>query len=113
VAVLAFWFLRLWQKPIQLEPAGNFFIEATSFQASSFFLGKIHYTTDGSLPNAESPQFDGQVTIAESTTLRMAVFFGKQQVSKEQVHDVFIDVKHTLPIVSLALRSDQVVDNYW
>lgn len=112
VAILAFWFLRLWQKPIQLEPAGNFFTEATSFQASSFSFGKIHYTIDGSLPSAESPQFDDQVTITESTTLRMAVFFGKQQVSKEQVHDVFIDAKHTLPIVNLALRSDQVVDHY-
>ena len=95
VAILAFWFLRLWQKPIQLEPAGNFFTEATSFKASSFSFGKIHYTTDGSLPSAESPQFDDKVTITESTALRMAVFFGERQVSKDQMHGGVVDTKHT------------------
>ncbi len=110
--VFALWFLKLWRQPIKIEPVGNFFTTATSFKANSFFLGKIRYTSDGSMPTHESPEFTGAVTIAESTALRMAVFFGKRQVSKEQVHDVFINAQHTLPLVSVSLFSNQVTDDY-
>lgn len=110
--VFSLWLLKVWRQPIKIEPSGNFFTAPLSFKASSFFLGKIRYTSDGSIPTHESPEFTEAVTISESTVLRMAVFFGKRQVSKEQIHDVFINTQHTLPIVSLSLLSNQVTDDY-
>ncbi|MGV3629579.1 MAG: CotH kinase family protein [Bacteroidota bacterium] len=61
----------------------------------------IRYTTDGSSPTATSALYAGPVNIASTTVLR-AVAFSAEQPSFIQSSSYFIDVDHTLPVISIA-----------
>ena len=115
IIILAFssaLFLKNWNKPITISPKGSFFSEPVTIKLRSYFLGTIHYTLDGSIPTANSPVFDKSLIIEKSSLLRMAVFIGKAKITNEQNHDFYINSNHSMPIVSLSLKSNEVTDAY-
>lgn len=61
----------------------------------------IRYTTDGSVPTTASTLYSGPVNIAATTVLR-AKAFSVEQPSFTQSGTYFINVSHTVPIVSIA-----------
>ncbi len=61
----------------------------------------IRYTLDGSSPGAASPTYTGPINIATTTVLR-AVAFSAELPSFNQSSTFFIDVDHTLPVISIA-----------
>lgn len=67
----------------------------------------IRYTTDGSYPTAASTAYTGPVNINATTVLR-ATAFGTNEPSFTETNSYFIDVTHTVPVVSVC--SDEVYD---
>lgn len=67
----------------------------------------IRYTLDGSDPNAGSTIYSGPIPITTTTVLRAATF-GTELPSFNLTNTYFIDVTHTLPVVSVC--SDEVFD---
>lgn len=61
----------------------------------------IRYTTDGSVPTAASTLYAGPVNIATTTVLR-ARAFSANLTSFSQSGTYFINVNHTVPVVSIA-----------
>lgn len=61
----------------------------------------IRYTTDGSVPSATSTLYAGPVNIAATTVLR-AKAFSTDQLSFTQSGTYFINVNHTVPVLSIA-----------
>jgi hypothetical protein len=58
-----------------VTPAGGIFIDQRSVQLSTNMPGEIHYTTDGSEPNASSPLFKELLLLDRSTMLKSRVVF--------------------------------------
>lgn len=61
----------------------------------------IRYTTNGASPTAASPTYTGPIPI-NSTTILRAVAFSAELPSFIQSSSYFIDVDHTLPVISIA-----------
>lgn len=70
-------------------------------------LATIRYTTDGSDPVAASTVYSGPVNIPTTTVLR-ARAFGTNEPSFTETNTYFINVTHTVPVVSVC--SDEVYD---
>lgn len=62
---------------------------------------QIRYTTDGSEPTATSTLYSGPVSIATTSVLR-AKAFSTDQPSFTQSGTYFMNVNHTVPVVSIA-----------
>lgn len=60
----------------------------------------IRYTTNGNDPTAASTLYSGPITIATTTVLRAAAF-STNQPSFTETNTYFIDVTHTIPVVSV------------
>jgi gliding motility-associated-like protein len=60
----------------------------------------IRYTTNGSNPTATSTLYSGPITISATTVLR-AVAFSTNQASFTETNTYFINVTHTIPVVSV------------
>lgn len=60
----------------------------------------IHYTTDGTDPTGASTVYTGPVNISSTTVLR-AIATGSNPPSFHQTNTYFIDVTHTVPVVSV------------
>ena len=60
----------------------------------------IHYTTDGTNPNAGSPVYSAPLTI-NSTTVVRARAYGANEPSFRATNTYFIDVNHSVPVVSV------------
>lgn len=67
----------------------------------------IRYTTNGSAPTAASTAYTGPVNIASTTVLRAAAF-GTNLPSFNATNTYFINVTHTVPVVSVC--GSQVFD---
>jgi gliding motility-associated-like protein len=67
----------------------------------------IRYTTDGSYPNPGSTAYSGPINISTTTVLR-ATAFGAEEPSFTETNSYFINVTHTVPVVSVC--SDDVYD---
>ena len=63
-------------------------------------LATIRYTTDGTDPTAASTAYTVPINIATTTVLR-AVAFGANQPSFTETNTYFINVTHTVPVVSV------------
>ncbi len=76
--------------------------------------GDVHYTTDGSVPDEDSPVYDDKIEISEKTTVRAITVwnerFGKQFVSK--VTSSTIDVPKVNPAVKKSVQPGLVVGYY-
>ena len=88
-----------------MSVAGGFFggdvtVEITSTTAD----GTIHYTLDGTEPKTDDPIYTEALTINATTVLKARVFSANPDIlpGKIQFYTYFINVSHTLPVVSIA-----------
>ena len=66
--------------------------------------GTIRYTTDGSLPNANSPTYTGPIPINESTVIRAQLFGadGNPVGGISTQSYILANYEQTIPVISLA-----------
>lgn len=70
---------------------------------------KIHYTKDGSAPNANSPIYKDPITIDTTTVLRAYCEGDSLHMpSNIATGTYFLREKHTLPIVNISIRQDDL-----
>lgn len=73
----------------------------------------IHYTTDGSIPTANSPTYTGPITVDKTTAVRARAFKEGLLGSKTDSKTFLIDIPHTLPVVSLITDPPNLFDPYY
>lgn len=61
----------------------------------------IHYTTDGSVPTATSPRYQGAIPIAQNTPIRARIIADGFIPSVIQSRTFLVDAHHDIPVVTL------------
>jgi hypothetical protein len=71
-------------------------------------LGSIYYTTDGSEPSTNATLYTGPITFNTSKVLKATTFSSSAGIEPSfvQFNTYFVDVSHSLPVLSIA--SDEV-----
>ena len=67
----------------------------------------IRYTLDGSVPTATSTVFSGPILINATTVLRARAYITGEQTSFTASSTYFINVTHTVPVISIAGAGNQ------
>ncbi len=70
--------------------------------------GVIHYTTDGSTPTANSPQYTAPLTISDTKTVRAIAVAEGRITSDEMVATYLLDDTHSLPVVCLSINQSDL-----
>ncbi len=99
---------------LKIEPSAHFFDQPTkiSFSVSGRNDLRIFYTVDGSEPSANSLLYQEPIEINSTTTLKIVALNNNNQPLGETVsHDIFINAKHKLPIVTLVTDPNNLWDN--
>ena len=74
--------------------------------------GEIHYTLDGSKPNAGSPVYTGPLTIYKNTVVRAATVVQDLLISDTETMTFLFEEPHELPVVCLAMNEQDFSDVY-
>ena len=72
--------------------------------------GTVHYTTDGSVPTAGSPEYTDAISISQSTPLRAVTVADGYVDSDPVTFNYLIDVNHTVPVVTITAGDDLLFD---
>ncbi len=70
----------------------------------------IRYTTDGSLPDEESTQYDGAIEISDTTVIRAAAFCDGLLESNDASATYLFTEPHTVPVVCVAADPDELLE---
>jgi len=68
----------------------------------------LRYTTDGSAPTQRSPAYEGPISLDKTTVVRFAAFPEGRIPSPVVTAPYIIGENHTLPVVSMATRHDDL-----
>lgn len=103
--ILNFDFLKinLLKQKMVFSPAGNFFNEEINLSITPPIKNaKIYYSIDGSTPDQNSLEYQEPITVDQARTFKFALYKNAKQLGKIQTHDVFINTKHQLAVISLS-----------
>ncbi len=73
---------------------------------------EIRYTTDGSVPASDSNLYTDPISLAKTTVIRCRAFADELMPGKTVTQTYFIDVSHSIPVVSLATEHFEELNNY-
>ncbi len=73
--------------------------------------GTIHYTTDGSIPDSQSPTYGSPLSISVNTVLKARVLESNRLASPIISRSYFINEQTTLPVFSLSVDPDNLWSN--
>lgn len=87
-----------------LSLAAGFYVGTQSVTITADPGDEIRYTTDGSEPTATSTLYSGPISISTTTVLKAKAFSTNPNIlmSKTEGNTYFIDVTHTIPVVSVS-----------
>lgn len=88
----------------RFEPDGGFFAAPITVRV----LGaqpdhRLHYTTDGNPPTAQSPILEGELTLSQPTVLQVLATDAEGRTSPAESRSYLVNVQHELPVISLAV----------
>ena len=91
-------------RPAADQPAGFYAGSVTVSLSSTEPDAVIRYTTDGTEPDAQSAIYDLPLTFTQTTVLKAAAFSNNPEIlpSFVQFNTYFVDVSHSLLVVSVA-----------
>lgn len=70
----------------------------------------IRYTTDGSTPTADSPVYNGPLTVSENITIRARAYMDGRLPSEDSSGSYLIGRKHDMPVIFLSTDPDNLFD---
>ena len=70
--------------------------------------GPLYYTLDGSIPTASSPQYTGPITLDSTSVVRVVSIEEGKLPSDVVTASYIINEHHTLPVISLAAKHDDL-----
>lgn len=100
--------------------AAPVFSEAALYHTSAFTVelttrsadGTIHYTLDGSKPSAESPVYEGPLSVSGNTVLRAITCVPGRVDSDVASATYLFEQPHTIPVVTLAMAPGDFAEMY-
>lgn len=95
---------RVSRSPVSLEADGVFAEGGVKVALSG--AGEIRYTTDGSLPTASSPLYEGSFTVEETGIVRAVCIEEGALPSRPLTLSYIIGEGHSLPVLSLVTNDD-------
>ncbi len=97
----------------ELTPPGGFYSAGQNVTISTTeATGTIHYTTDGSVPTADSDEYTGAIPVATPTVIRARLVSPDKLDSPPASHTYLIGVSNNLPVISIATHPDHLYDDY-
>lgn len=94
------------EEPPTLSLASGFYLPSTVLTIDSPEPGtSVHFTLDGSYPDANSPVYEDAITLTGNVVIR-ARTFGSRLPSEESKETYFINSDKDLPVVSLIIDPD-------
>lgn len=94
-----------------VDVAGGLFAQPVQVTASCVQPDvPIHYTTDGSVPTAESPVASGAITVDKTTVLRFRTLKEGMLPSRVTSESYVVGENHTLAVVSLVCEPGDLFD---
>lgn len=72
--------------------------------------GQVHYTMDGSVPTATSPLYVAPLTMDSLHVVKSAFFQDGWLPSLPNFSTYFVNINHSLPIISLSCANDSLFD---
>lgn len=103
-------FLGYLPSPTPSHAAGQYDSPFELILFPPFNGGEIHYTLDGSTPHESSPVFENQLVIDSLHVVKSAFFQDDWLPSTTVSTSYFVDVQHSLPIISLSCANDSLFD---
>lgn len=89
--------------------AGGLYYEAVSLTINVPEGTTVYYTTDGSIPTNQSTPYTGApIEISRTTPVRARAFAQDLQPSETVTQTYFVNVYHTLPVISLVTDPDEL-----
>lgn len=91
---------------------GGLFGGSVTVSITNDLGGTVHYTTDGSVPTADSPIYESPLTFTATTVLRARILDEGKMPGEVMTESYFVDEafsSHQLPVVSIV--SDEA--NFW
>lgn len=96
-------YLGIASEPVYVKP-GGFYKDFVSVELKALEDGaEIRYTLDGSAPTRDSVLYTGPINIYETTVVRAASFKDGYLQRPVTAQTFFVNVSHTLPVVSIAI----------
>ena len=94
--------------------APNVYSETDSLTVPLTTYGRtVHYTIDGSLPTMASPVYKDSIIIKKTTTIRAFCEGDSATMNSNTATATYIfDEKHTLPVMNITVREDDLFDYY-
>ena len=102
-----------------LETPDGVYNDVKSVEVVLSGAGELRYTTDGSVPNANSQLYTAPITLTSTTLIRVASFESGKLPSDIVTAAYIINENHTLPVISVAVDPDEMFGgagihtNYW
>ena len=74
----------------------------------------VHYTTDGSIPNADSPVFKDSIMLHKTTTVRAYCEGDSTSMRSPTATSTFIfaERQHTMPVFNITIAPDDLYDHH-
>ena len=100
------------EKPVSLTKDGVFNgVEGMTVELSA--SGSIRYTTDGSAPTADSPEYTGPIHIDKTTVIRAVNLEEGALPSRPLSLSFILNENHSLPVLSLLTDSPRAFDTMY
>ncbi len=98
-------------EPVIFSVRGGIFTSSQTVSLATTTGGAdIHYTTDGSDPTVNDPEYTGPITISSNTPLRAKAFSPPLIDSKTSTQTYLFNISHTFPVVAYSADPDEMFD---
>jgi len=98
-------------EPVTFSVRGGIYTSSRTISLSTTTGGAdIHYTTDGSEPTVNDPEYNGPITISSNTPLRARAFSPPLIESKVRTQTYLFNISHTFPVVAYSADPDEMFD---
>ncbi len=98
-------------EPVTFSVQGGIYNSSRTVSLSTITGGAdIHYTTDGSTPTINDPEYTGPITVSTNTPLRARAFSPPLIESKTRTQTYLFNISHDFPVIAYSADPDEMFD---